>query len=92
MNIGAFLVAIIGPLAVRALIALGFTAVTFTGVIALQNQLLTFAQSSWATLPSAVLQLASLSGIPQGLGTVLGAYVAISALKAATGFKKYILK
>ncbi len=88
----AFLFSMVGPLVIRALIALSFTAVVFTGVTDVVNSLVSYAQSSWATLPSTVLALVSLSGIPQVLGMIFGAYTARVAMWAALGATKYVFK
>lgn len=92
MNIAAWLMALVGPLVVRAVIALGFTAVTYTGVQAAANALISTAQSNWSGLPVTVMQLVSLSGIPEGLGMVFGAMMAVFAAKVAAGFGRYIFK
>lgn len=92
MTIAAWLLALVGPLVVRALIALAFTAVTFTGVTAIVDQLVTLAQNSWASLPSNVLQLCALSGIPEVLGMIFGAYAARVAMWAAVGATRYVVK
>ena len=76
MNIAAFLMQMVGPMVVRALISVGFTAVTFTGVRALVDQMISAAQSSWTTIPLAALQLASIAGVPDCLGLIAGAFVA----------------
>lgn len=86
------LVGAAGPIAVKALAALGFSAVTFVGISAVVAQLVGIAQANWSAMPSGVLQLASLSGIPTGLGMVFGAYAALFSIRAASGFKKFILK
>ena len=92
MNIFAWLMTALGPLVVRAVVALGFTAVTFVGVTAIMEQLLKMAQDYWAALPLSVLQLATLCGIPQCLGMIFGAYMARVAMWAATGAARYVLK
>lgn len=92
MTFLAALLAMAGPLVIRGLIALGFTAITFTGVTAIVAQLVATAQSNWSAMPAGVIQLATLSGIPTGLGMVFGAYAALFAIRTAAGFKKYILK
>lgn len=90
MTWASFLLALIGPLAVRVILALGFTAVTFTGVTVTANALITYAQNSWSALPVAVLQLASLSGIPDFFGMVFGALVARMAMWATVSMSRYI--
>lgn len=92
MNIFSWLLTILGPLVVRVVVALGFTAVTYTGVTALVTSLVATAQSNWAALPTVVLQLAALSGIPQVMGMIFGAYMARVAMWAAMGVAKYVLK
>lgn len=92
MTLAAWLVSLVGPLVIRAVIALGFTAVTFTGVVALANQLVESAQNNWSAMPAAVIQLASLSGIPEVLGMVFGAVLAVFSAKAAAGFGRWVFK
>lgn len=92
MNIAAWLIAMVGPVVIRGIIALGFTAVTLTGVTAASNQLVQIAQQNWASIPTTVMQLASLSGIPEMLGMISGAYVARVAMWASIGASKYVFK
>lgn len=92
MNIAAWLIGMVAPLVVRGIIALGFTAVTLTGVTELSNQLVQIAQQNWAGMPLAALQIASLSGIPELLGMITGAYVARIAMWASIGASKYVFK
>lgn len=91
-TIAVWLLAMVGPLVVRAIIGLGFTVLTFTGVNILITQLVASAQSSWAAMPAAVLQLAALSGIPEVLGMIFGALGAVLALKLAAGGSRYVVK
>lgn len=92
MNLAAWLMSMVAPLVLRAVAALGFTAVTFTGVKGLCDALVATAQSSWSQMPATVLQLASLSGIPEVLGMIFGAVMAMVSLKAAVGFSRYVFK
>lgn len=92
MTIIAWLMSAIGPLAVRALIALGFTAVTFTGVTTVVNTLVGMATANWSAMPAGVLQLAALSGIPQVMGMIFGAYASRMAMVYASSVKRFILK
>lgn len=92
MTWAALIMALVGPVVVRAVIALGFTAVTFTGVTLAINNLVTMAQSNWSALPLTVIQLSSLSGIPEFLGMVFGAVVARAAMWASVGASRYIFK
>lgn len=92
MSAAIWLFALVSPLVIRAIIALGFTAVTFTGVTALTATLVTSAQSSWSSMPSAVLSLVALSGVPEVLGMLFGALTARVAMWAAVGASRYVLK
>jgi hypothetical protein len=91
-GIAQWLMTLVGPMVLRAVISLGFTTITFAGVTALVNSLVASAQSQWSSLPVAVLQLASLSGIPESLGMILGAYIARVAMWQAVAGAKYVLK
>lgn len=86
------LVAAAAPMAIKALSALGFSTITYIGVTAVTAQLVALAQANWSAMPSGVLQIATLSGIPQGLAMVFGAYAALFAIQAAAGFKRFIVK
>lgn len=73
MNLGAWLVAMVGPLVAKILVTLGFSVVTIVGVTAsldvIQGQLV----AQMNSLPAAALNLALLGGAGQALGIVLGA-------------------
>jgi hypothetical protein len=91
MNLVTWLLSLVAPFVIRAVIALGFTAVTFTGVAVLANSLITIAQNNWSVMPLTVLQLASLAGIPESLGLIAAAYTARVAVWAAVNGTKYVL-
>lgn len=91
MSISQLLLALAGPMVLRVLTLLGIGTLTFTGVTAGVDGLIAYAQSSFSALPSAILSLASLAGVPQGLGIVAGAisgrvglWVAVSATRWVT--------
>jgi hypothetical protein len=88
----AFLFAAVGPLAIRALTVLGFSAVTFTGITAVVDSLVSQAQTSFSALPAAVLALASIAGVPQCLGLLFGAFVARTTLWVGTSAVKMVFK
>lgn len=73
LNLAAWFVSLVGPVVARAIIALGFTAVSFAGVTVAMSSLVTLAQNNWSSVPTTVLQLASLSGIPEALGMIMSA-------------------
>jgi len=91
MPLAAWLVSLVGPMAARALIALGFTAVSFAGVTTAMTALVNLAQTSWSSMPANVLAIASISGIPEALGMITSAYAARVAVWAVQNGSKYIL-
>lgn len=88
----AFLFSAVGPLAIRALTLIGFSAVTFTGVMELVNALISQAQASWSSMPVVMLSLASLAGVPQALGLIFGAFVARATLWIGASASKLLFK
>jgi hypothetical protein len=92
MNLVTWLLGLVAPFAIRAVIALGFTAVTFTGVSVAANSLITIAQTNWSALPTNVLQLSEISGIPEVLGMIAGAYIGRVAVWSALNGVKYVLR
>lgn len=70
-----FLAAAVGPLAIRALVAVGFGVVSFTGVTTAFSGLTSYAQQYWAAMPADLLTLLGLCGFPTAIGLVFGAMV-----------------
>jgi hypothetical protein len=91
-TLAAWLLSMVVPLVIRGVVALGFTAVVFVGVETLVSQLVTYAQTYWSSMPANVLALASLSGIPDCLGMIMGAYLAKFAMQASIGASRYVFK
>ncbi len=83
-TLAGFIIAITGPVVLRIMMVLGLSVITFTGVTDLVQQLIGSAQSSWGALPSQVLGLAALAGVPEALGIICGAFAARATLWAAT--------
>lgn len=75
-GLAGLLVGLAAPIAVRVITALGMGLVTFTGVTAAFQGLIGYAQTNWSAMPSSVLALSSIAGIPEGLGIIAGAMVA----------------
>jgi hypothetical protein len=73
MGVGAFLLALVQPIIARILVALGMSIVTFTGMAVLMEQVTQAVQSAWGGLPGAILGLAGLAGLGEGLSIVFGA-------------------
>lgn len=79
-TIAAFLMAMVKPMVARAMIALGVSLVTYTGVTEGVRQLIDYAKNAYTSMPADILSLAGLAGVGEGLGIVLGALVARTAL------------
>lgn len=90
-TLASLLMGLAGPMLLRALTVVGVGTVTFTGVTQALEALITNMQSSWSALPAAMLALASIAGVPQALGIVVGAQVARVALWAASSATKFVL-
>jgi hypothetical protein len=86
MNLAAFLVAMVGPLVVRLLAALGVSLITMTGATvafdAVKNQVLGAASG----LPLAAIQLAGLVGVWAAIGMLIGAYSFAMTWASTKGF------
>lgn len=89
---GAFLLSVAGPIALRVLFALGIGTLTFTGVDAAFAALVASVQSNFGGLPADVLKLASLAGIHQCLGLLLGAFNARVGLWVAVGATRFVAR
>lgn len=92
MTLWGFLVAAVGPLAIKILVGLGISVLTLTGMQAVADQLIGYVQSSWGTMPAAMAGLVGLSGLPTAVGMVLGAFNARLALWMATSASRWVVK
>lgn len=89
-NLSVWLLSIAGPFVIKALTALGIGTLTFAGVTEALSGLLTMAKTNWSAMPVNVLTLATLAGIPQGLGIIAGAYTSRVAMWVAASATKWI--
>lgn len=92
MGWGTWLLALVGPLAQRALVYLGFVALSMSGVTAAVDLLVAQLDAAWQGLPASVLSLVSLAHVPQGLGLVVGAHLARIALWAQINGTRLVYK
>ena len=92
MGLIPLLMSAIGPLVIKALIAIGIGTMTFTGVTVALDGLINMAVTNWAGVSAAVVQLASLAGIPECLGIICGAMSARVAIWVAASATKFVLK
>jgi hypothetical protein len=68
-----WLVSMAWPIAKQVLVALGIGTISYVGLSALAGQAQAAVLDAWGQLGGSVLQLATLGGIPQSIGIILGA-------------------
>ena len=76
MPLVALLLALTGPIVARVLLTLGVGIVTITGLTALLGGIVANIQASFNGLPTDIMQLVFLSGVPQGMAIILSALAA----------------
>ena len=91
-TLATLLMGMAGPMALRVLTVIGIGTLTFTGVTEGLQALISAAQTNWDSMGSDLLGLASIAGIPQGMGIIAGAmsgrvglWVAVSATRFVVG-------
>lgn len=85
-SLAAWVLAMVGPIAMRVLSALGIGWLTFEGVSVLADAAVASAQGAWGGLSGAVLAMAGLVGLSDALGIMCGGLVARVALVSVKGF------
>lgn len=73
MPLGTWLLAMMGPLAARILLTLGFSVVSIVGMEAVISGIKTQLITSLGAVPAAGLNLALLAGSGEALGIIFGA-------------------
>jgi len=91
MSWASWLLALIGPLAAKALLYLGITVLTFTGVDAAFGAVVNLAKSSYGGMPAAILGLCAMAGVPQALGIIFGAFNARLAMWLASSASRWVV-
>lgn len=84
MPLFGFLLAAVGPLAKRVLLALGVGIVSYAAVSTLANTLIQSVQTAWGGVSGSILQVASMAGIPESLSIMSGAILARVSLVAVS--------
>jgi len=92
MTWASFILTIVGPVVAKILGFLGIAVVTFSGVDVAFSQLQSYAVSNYGGLPSAVIHMAGLAGVPQALGLVFGAFNARLSLWTFVAAKRFLFK
>lgn len=83
-DLTTWLISVAWPVVKKVLTALGVGILSFTGLTNLFNSVRDNVITAWGGVGGAVLQIASIGGVPEALGIVLGA-VAIRVVFSAMG-------
>lgn len=86
MNLVAFLVGMVGPLAAQLIVSLGVSLITLTGLTVAVGALKTQVINNLSGLPLAGLQLAGLYGAWTALGMVFGCITFVLTWRSTKGF------
>jgi hypothetical protein len=92
MNLWTFLVAAVGPLALRVIAAIGLSVLTFTGVDVALSSLIAMAQANWSSVGADVLGLAAVARLPECLGLIAGAMSARVTAWVAASAARWVTK
>ncbi|AIS95633.1 DUF2523 domain-containing protein [Burkholderia thailandensis] len=92
MTWATFLLSLVQPIIVQALVALGVGVVTVAGIDLALNQAMQWLTSSVGGLGSDVANVLAMGGIFQGIGYIGGALSARVAMAGVSSFKKFFIK
>ncbi|PRF42020.1 DUF2523 domain-containing protein [Burkholderia multivorans] len=92
MTWATFLLSLVQPIIVQALLALGVGVVTVAGIDLALNQAMQWLTSSIGGLGSDVANVLAMGGIFQGIGYIGGALSARVAMAGVSSFKKFFVK
>ena len=91
-SLAQFLISIVGPLAIKILLTLGIGTLTFTGVSESLQGVISSVQSNYNNMPAAVVGLAGLAGVPEGIGLILGAMATRVSVWVASKATQWVTK
>lgn len=92
MTWATFLLSLVQPIIVQALIALGVGVVTVAGIDAALNQAMDWMTSSVGGLSADLANILAMGGVFQGIGYIGGAFSARVAMAGVSNFKKFFIK
>ncbi|WP_027794586.1 DUF2523 domain-containing protein [Paraburkholderia acidipaludis] len=93
MTWAAWLLALVQPLIVQALVALGVGVLTVSGIDVAVNQAMSWCTSAVGGIPSDMLNVMALGGLFQGMSYIGGAISARIAMAGVAGvLKKFFLE
>jgi hypothetical protein len=87
-----WLLALVQPIIVNALIALGVGVLTVTGIDVAVNQAMSWVTGAVGGLPADLANLLALGGFFQGMSYVGGAFSARVAMAGASSIKRFFIQ
>jgi hypothetical protein len=92
MTLVTWLMSLVGPLLVQALIALGVGVLTIAGVDVALNQAIGWITSGVGGIPSDMANVLALGGVFQGVSYIVGAFSARATMFGFSAAKRFYLK
>lgn len=92
MSLAVWLLALVQPLIVQALIALGIGVLTVTGIDLAMNQALSWLTSAVGGLPANVANVLAMAGVFTGMSYILGAFAARVSMAGVSSIKKFFIQ
>ncbi|MGV2292086.1 DUF2523 domain-containing protein [Trinickia sp. YCB016] len=92
MTWATWLLSLVQPLIVQALIALGVGVLTVSGIDLAVNQAMSWCSSAVGGLPADLMNLLALGGFFQGMSYIGGAFSARVAMAGASSVKKFFIR
>lgn len=92
MSIAAWLMSLVGPMLIQALIALGVGVLSVVGFDVAFNQALSWITDGVGGLPSDMANVLALGGVFQGLSYIVGAFSARVTMMGFGAAKRFFLK
>ena len=92
MSIAVWLMSLVGPMLIQALIALGVGVLTVAGFDVAWNQAMTWITTGIGGMPSDMANVLALGGVFQGLSYILGACASRVAMMGFGAAKRFFIK
>lgn len=92
MALATWLMSLVGPLLLQALIGLGVGVLTITGIDLAVNQAVAWINTGVGGLGSDLANVLALGGVFQGMSYVVGAFTARVAMAGASSIKKFFIQ
>lgn len=81
-NLSAWLLALAWPVVKKVLVALGIGVATYAGLQVIGAQIESSVLGAWGQIGGTTLQIATLGGVPEAIGIILGGFNARIAMVA----------